>query len=92
MKYHAIDMVGKFWIQRLPTLPPWTSEYVGRIVHVEDEDAIYYGATIAYGDWMNMSEHYIDMGTANDPLDAGTFTDRKYTMKIVNGNIRLYYD
>ena len=91
MKFHEIDCVGKLWIHRVPTLVAWKDEDVARLVFVEDRNAVYYGGTVEYADWINVSEHFIDEGNAIDPIDSTPFLNRNYEMKIVNGNIRLYY-
>lgn len=91
MKFHEIECIGRFLLQRVPTLPTWTIDDVGRMIHVETEDNVYYGGTADYGAWINVSEHFIDSGAALDPSDLSNFANRQYVMKIVNGNIRLYY-
>jgi hypothetical protein len=41
MEYHEIDSKGKLWIERVATLPTWTSSDVGRLVYAIDEDKFY---------------------------------------------------
>ena len=45
MKFHGIDMRGKFHVQRVSTLPVFESTDKGRIIYVEDEDEFYFGGT-----------------------------------------------
>jgi hypothetical protein len=91
MEFHEIEMVGKFWMQRLPTLISWTSADEGRLIYIEDTNSVYYGGDSNYGGWVDISSHFIDSGTAFDPVNGESFVNKTYIMKIVNGNIRLYY-
>jgi hypothetical protein len=91
MKFHEVEMVGKFLMQSIPVLPTWISSDVGRLVFVEAENAVYYGGNSTYRDWINLSGLFTDEGTATDPATGLVFTGRQYEMKVVNGNIRLYY-
>lgn len=45
MKFHGIDMRGKFHVQRVSTLPVFESTDKGRLIYVEDEDEFYFGGT-----------------------------------------------
>jgi len=45
MKFHGIDMRGKFVVQRLSTIPTFVSTDKGRLIYVEDEDEFYFGGT-----------------------------------------------
>jgi hypothetical protein len=92
MRSHGIEMVGKFIMHPVPTLPAWTSNDVARLIFVEDENMPYYGGTVAWGDWIPMGQHFIDLGTATDPANGLPFTGREYIMEIVNGNINLVYN
>ena len=91
MKFHEIDTIGKIWIHRIPVLLDWTTEDVGRLVFANDKNGVYYGGSLEYGDWIAVSEYYLDEGTGTDPVAGGVFTGRDYEMRIINGNIRLYY-
>ena len=51
MKYYGIDSVGKIIIERIPTLPAWTSDDEGRLIYVEDVDLMYYGTENASPGW-----------------------------------------
>jgi len=91
MKFHEVECVGNLWVHRIPTLTEWTTDDVGRLVFANDKNCLYFGGSLEYGDWISVSEYYLDEGNGVD-LDTGeTYTGRDYEMKIVNGNIRLYY-
>lgn len=45
MKFHGIDMRGKFIVQRVATIPIFESTDKGRLIYVEDEDEFYFGGT-----------------------------------------------
>lgn len=45
MKFHGIDMRGKFIVQRVATIPTFVSTDKGRLIYVEDEDEFYFGGT-----------------------------------------------
>ncbi len=91
MQFHEISCVGKLWINRVATLPTWTSNDVGRLLFAINKNSVYYGGTIEHAGWINVSEYFIDEGTATDPVAGTSYTGRDYQQKIVNGNIRLYY-
>lgn len=92
-KAHELEMIGKFWIQSVPTLPTWTVDDINRIVCAVDTGFIYFGGGNAtYGDWMHIGQIYRDVGTGEDPIDGGDFLGRFYQMKIENGNIILEYE
>jgi len=91
MKHHEIQCVGKFWMHRIPTLTTWTVEDVGRLVFVIDTNSVYYGGTVEYGDWIDMSSHFIDVGPGTDPIDGSSFLGREYILRMYNGNMRFYY-
>ena len=92
MKSHGILMVGRFFMQRLPTKPAWTTDDVGRLIFVEDENLPYYGGTVDTGRWIGLGHYFVDTGTGIDPVTANPFLNREYTLNVVNGNIRLVYD
>jgi len=48
MEFHEIDTVGTIWIQRLSTLPSWSSSDEGRLVYTEDNDTFYYGTSTGW--------------------------------------------
>lgn len=43
MKFHGIDMRGKFHVQRVASLPPFEASDKGRIIFVESSNQLYYG-------------------------------------------------
>jgi hypothetical protein len=53
MKSYGLNMQGKFFIERIATLPAWDSSDEGREVYVEDVDKRYYGTNAA---WVSYSE------------------------------------
>lgn len=48
MKFHGIDMRGKFFVQRVPIKPEFTSADKGRLIYVIDEDEFYYGGDVEW--------------------------------------------
>lgn len=88
MKFHEIDVIGRFWMSAIPTLTVWTIEDKHRLVYVEDEDNVYYGGTT---EWIEMGKIFIDVGADTDPVDGGSFAGRKYHAQMVNGNLRFTY-
>ena len=44
MKFHGVEMVGPFILEKLDTLPPWQPRWVGRLIHQLSDDVIYFGA------------------------------------------------
>jgi hypothetical protein len=91
MKFHEIQLVGKFWMHSIPVLTTWTVDDVGRMVFVESENSVYYGGNTVFRDWINISGHFIDEGDGVDPDTGMPFLGRSYNMTMHNGNIRLYY-
>lgn len=43
MRYHEIDCVGNFWVQRVASLPVYDPTYLGRLVYNLSDDKLYYG-------------------------------------------------
>lgn len=91
MKLHSIRCIGELWLQSLPTLPAWTTDYVARLVFSEDNNTIYVGGTIAYGDWIAVGTRFLDEGDKLDPETGESFHDRIYTLSVQNGNFVLTY-
>jgi len=50
LKAHGIDMRGEFKVERVSTIPVWTSADEGREIYVVDEDKRYYGGS---SDWID---------------------------------------
>ena len=48
MKFHGIEMRGKFVHQKVATLPVWQASDEGRMIYVEDVDQIYYGTATGW--------------------------------------------
>ena len=91
MKFHEIDAVGRLWIQRIPVLPVWTPDDVGRLLYANDKNSVYVGGSLEYADWIAVSGYYLDEGTGSDIVTGEEYLGRDYVMRIINGNIRLYY-
>jgi len=51
MQFHEIDMDGIFWLERLASLPSWTSTDEGRIVYSIEDQNIFYGNAI---EWVSL--------------------------------------
>jgi hypothetical protein len=43
MESHGLTLNGPLLVQKLSTLPSWTSDDEGRLIYVEDVDTLYYG-------------------------------------------------
>jgi hypothetical protein len=41
MDLHEVDMKGKFWVERLASLPTWTSDDIGRLVYITSNGSFY---------------------------------------------------
>jgi len=71
MQFHEIDTLGKMWIQRLSSLPTWTSADRGRMIYNISNGYIYMGGSAS---WEALTtggnDRYIDR-TTND-THAGT--------------------
>jgi len=48
MKYHEIEMTGKFWVEVLASAPAWTANDEGRLIYIETGDLFYYGTSTAW--------------------------------------------
>lgn len=90
-KSHGMFFVGKLWIQAVPTLPIWTTEDVARVIFVEDEEIVYVGGTVTFGDWISIGSKWKDVGSGTDPISGNPFLNRTYKSKIENGNIIMEY-
>jgi len=55
MDFHEINTVGKLWIERVNTLPTWTTADAGRLVYVVSEDNFYKGGST---DWELFGRSY----------------------------------
>jgi hypothetical protein len=45
MKFHGIEMVGKFINQKEDAVPTWTSTDIARLLYAEDKSALYFGTS-----------------------------------------------
>lgn len=63
MKFHGIDMRGKFLVQEVASLPAWTSADKRRIVYVTDQDKIYNGGDSG---WISLTGENIDTSFTNE--------------------------
>lgn len=48
MKFHGIDMKGKFHVQRVATLPAFDPSDAGRMLYIENEQEFYYGGSTSW--------------------------------------------
>ena len=48
MQFHEIDMDGVFWLERLASLPDWTSADEGRVVYSIEDQNIFYGNSTSW--------------------------------------------
>ena len=91
MKSHGIQFVGKIWIQDVPTLPPWTPDDVSRVIFVEEENIVYVGGSVSYGNWIAIGHYFKDIGFGFDPETGNPYFNRLYVMQVENGHIILQY-
>jgi len=69
MKSHGLDMKGKFIVERVSTLPSWTSADEGREIYVEDENKKYYGNDTEWVDYTYAeTDAYADGSILNWPF------------------------
>lgn len=92
MKSHGIQFVGKLWIQNVPTLPVWSPQDVARVIFVEDENVVYVGGTVSYGNWIGIGHAIRDIGSGIDPESGVAFNNRLYMMRAENGHLVLEYE
>lgn len=90
-KSHGMFFVGKLFIQAVPTLPIWTVDDVARVIFVEDEEIVYVGGTIAFGNWIAIGTKWKDEGEGTDPISGNLFLGRLYKAKMENGNLIMEY-
>jgi len=50
MDFHEINMKGKIWVERLATLPTWTSSDKGRMVYITSTGIYYKGEATGWGE------------------------------------------
>jgi hypothetical protein len=48
MRYDGINCIGEFKLERVATLPVWSSTYEGRMVYAEDTKRVYIGINSAW--------------------------------------------
>lgn len=48
MDFHKIKMIGKYWLQSVPTLPSWTPDDESRLVYQESDENIYFGTSTGW--------------------------------------------
>jgi len=86
MKSYGIDMQGKFFIERLSTLPAWDASDEGRDIYVEDEDKRYYGTNVAWVCYSNQLDSDVGIGgSAGNTVP----TFRRCTIHSVTGVITV---
>jgi len=48
MEFQEIELKGKFWPERLATMPAWTTKDVGRFIYAIDTEKFYIGQSSAF--------------------------------------------
>ena len=89
MKFHGIDMRGKFHVQRVSTLPVFESTDKGRLIYVEDEDEFYFGGTTEWkkGGGGTIVQDDLDVSLSNSVDVLNSLSRRN---KIINGNFDIW--
>jgi hypothetical protein len=76
MRFDGIDCVGEFKVDRVATLPTWSSAYKGRMVYVEDTDRLHIGTASAWRlvtkttDDVDLTATAAEINTACDGITA----------------------
>ena len=77
MKVFGMEMVGRFTIEKIPSLPEWSPYDEGRLVYVEDKGSYWMGGIT---DWIkmplgeqNIQVNQLDLGTNSNQIHAGIF-------------------
>lgn len=78
--YGGLEMIGKFIIERVNSLPTWTVEDKGRIIYNNIDEKLYFGGS---SDWIISSMIY---GTTADTACEGN------DVRLHNQNTDLYLD
>lgn len=69
MKFHGIDMQGKFFIEE-ESSPSWTSTDDRRFLRDSDDDKLYIGTSSTFVEILTSSQSLPPSGTLRDDLDA----------------------
>lgn len=69
MKFHGVEMIGPFILEKLNTLPAWAPQWVGRLIHQLSDDTIYFGAQ---GYWQSLGGGGSG-SISNEPYDSVTW-------------------
>jgi hypothetical protein len=75
MKFHDIESIGNFKIEKASTLPSWQASDESRLLYVEDEDKIYYAdgsewKEVGSGSGGGGSDHILEAKTSDYTLVA----------------------
>jgi hypothetical protein len=76
MRYDGIDCIGEFFIERVASLPGWSSAYEGRMLYARDEDTLHVGIASAWrtiaktSDVVNLTATAAEINTACDGITA----------------------
>jgi len=80
MKFHEVDMQGKNWCERLPSLPTWEEAFIGRVVYNTSDGIIYYANPSKWVPLFMFKTIEVD---GQDPIIADDVED---TLTIVAGD------
>jgi len=86
-----MTFIGKLIVQNVPVKPEWTIDDVSRVIFVEEENIVYVGGSVSYGDWIAIGQYFKDIGTGNDPETGADYSERSYKLSVENGNFKLTY-
>jgi hypothetical protein len=81
MQFQEIDMQGKFHIERLSTMPNWTSGDEGRIIWAEDAEQMYFGGSNTFHVFAHTPKY-------NDELE----TNNAAPANLLDGNYSTYVE
>jgi len=83
MKYHEVEMVGKFFIQQVASTPGWVAADEGRFIYNSGDKTLYYGGDAAWlevaagsvgagGDLSNYAQFGTDNAWVTQTPDGGS--------------------
>ena len=71
MKIYGADLQGILLVQRVATLPTWTSDYVGAVIYAIDTNLFWFGGSSAWiSSGSSSGVSYVDLKSSAFSLDA----------------------
>ena len=88
MKFHEVDMEGRFWVQRVTSNPAWHESYAGRLIYNTSDGKFYKSGSAA---WEEMPTGDADNFLKSNAADthSGTITpNADNTINLGSGALR----